>query len=170
MKSVMVRSLEQSERQWATDLIRNSWGSANIVTRGRVIETTKLPGFVAVNNDRPVGLLTYAIAGGECEIITMNSLQEGTGVGTEMISAMKSRAKKEGCKRLWLITTNDNMGALRFYQKRGFRLVNLYKNSMDEARRIKPEIPLFGFNGIPVRDEIELEMMFNDELEFEMLL
>lgn len=170
MKTVTVRSLEQNERKWATDLIRNSWGAENVVTRGRVIEATKLPGFIALKEERPVGLLTYNITGRECEIVTMNSLMEGKGVGTEMISALKSKAKKEGCKRLWLITTNDNMGALRFYQKRGFRLVNLYRNSMEDARKMKPEIPLFGYNGIPVHDEIELEMLFNDELEFEMLL
>lgn len=59
--------------------------------------------------------------------------------------------------RIWLITTNDNLNALGFYQKRGFRIKAVYPGAVDEARRIKPEIPLAASNGIPIRDEIELE-------------
>jgi hypothetical protein len=61
---------------------------------------------------------------------------------------------------LWLISTNDNLNALKFYQKRGFSLVKLYKNAVNETRKkIKPEIPLIGENGIPIRDEVELEIL-----------
>jgi hypothetical protein len=57
-----------------------------------------------------------------------------------------------------LITTNDNTKALRFWQKRGFRLAAVHRNAVEKSRKIKPEIPLTGNDGIPIKDEIELEM------------
>ncbi len=75
-----------------------------------------------------------------------------------LIEAVKQAAVSAGCRRLWLITTNDNLHALRFYQKRGFRLVAVYPNALEESRRLKPEIPLVGLDGIPLRDELELEL------------
>jgi hypothetical protein len=56
-------------------------------------------------------------------------------------------------------TTNDNLNALRFYQKRGFVLVSVHRNAVIKSRQLKPEIPLTGNDGIPLRDEIELEML-----------
>ncbi|UCC16424.1 MAG: hypothetical protein JSU58_08645, partial [Dehalococcoidales bacterium] len=56
------------------------------------------------------------------------------------------------------ITTNDNTHAIRFYQRYGFKIATIYPNSMEEARKIKPEIPFTGNDGIPLRDEIEFEI------------
>jgi len=86
-------------------------------------------------------------------------------VASTLIYLMKCLAylithtKKAKCKRLWLITTNDNTLAFRFYQKYGFALVAVHRNAIEKSRRLKPEIPLIGNAGIPLRDEIELEMM-----------
>jgi GNAT superfamily N-acetyltransferase len=92
-----------------------------------------------------------------CEIVTLDNLGDRRGVGTALIEAVMETARAAGCRRLWLITTNDNLRALRFYQKRGFRLVRLSPDAVTAARRIKPEIPLVGEDGIPLRDELELE-------------
>jgi len=89
----------------------------------------------------------------------MNSLVEGKGIGSALIDAVKSVAATAGCKRLWLITTNDNTNAMHFYQKRGFQLVAVHRNAMEKSRLLKPEIPLTNHDGIPIRDEIELEMV-----------
>jgi len=118
-----------------------------------------LPGFVAVREGRPIGLVTYRIDGDECEITTLNSPVEGVGIGSALVAAVKGAAVSAKCKRLWLITTNDNLSALRFYQKRGFLLVAVHRDALQESRRPKPEIPLVGRDGIPLRDEIELEML-----------
>jgi hypothetical protein len=67
-------------------------------------------------------------------------------------------ARRQGCARLWVITTNDNVDALRFYQRRGFCLVEVHRGAVDRSRvTLKPEIPAAGACGIPLRDEIELE-------------
>ena len=98
------------------------------------------------------------IANDECELISLDSLVEGIGVGTRLIEAVRGAAVSAGCRRLWLITTNDNTVALRFYQKRGFELATVHRNALDASRRLKPSIPRIGIDGIPLRDEIELEM------------
>lgn len=150
--------LEEERRDWARTLIRERWGSALVVTRGRVHDTSCLPGFVAVSGGRPVGLATYNLAGGECELVSLDSLREGLGIGTELVKAIARAARAAGSKRLWLITTNDNVAAVRFYQKRGFHIDAIHLGALEESRRLKPEIPLEGIDGIPITDEIELEL------------
>ena len=109
-----------------------------------------------------MGIVTYNIVDERCEIVTLNSTRLSSGVGTVLIDAARDIAIKSGCKRLWLITTNDNMNALRFYQKRGFELVAIHRNALAISRKLKPEISMIGNDGIPLRDEIELEMALND--------
>ena len=121
-------------------------------------QADELPGFVAVEKDKPVGLITYKISGKECEITTMNSQVEGKGAGSALVKAVKETALEAGCGRLWLITTNDNTHALHFWQRRGFLIKAIYVNALEKSRKLKTEIPLKGNDGIPIRDEIELEM------------
>jgi GNAT superfamily N-acetyltransferase len=132
---------------------------ANRDPRGVVHDGERPPGFLALMEGRRVGLITYRIEGAECEIVNLNSLVEGMGVGSALVEAVRKVATSTGCRRLWLITTNDNMAALRFYQTRGFQLVAVDRNALEESRRLKPEIALVGLDGIPLRDEIELELL-----------
>lgn len=159
MATFQIRPLNKGDRDWIARLLEEHWHSAKIVTCGRIHYADELPGFIAVQEDKPVGLVTYRIDGDECEIITMNSLVEGVGIGVALLDAVKDIAASAKCKRLWLITTNDNTAALRFYQKRGFSLVAVHRNALEQSRRLKPEIPLVGTNGILLRDEIELELL-----------
>lgn len=140
-------------------MLKEWWAGPRIVTRGKLHHADELPGFIAIQDSKPAGLITYDIVGEQCEIVTMNSLVEGKGIGSALIDAVKNVAVTAGCKRLWLITTNDNTAALRFWQKRGFRLAAAHRNAIEKSRLLKPEIPLTGNDGIPIRDEIELEMI-----------
>jgi GNAT superfamily N-acetyltransferase len=139
--------------------LRQNWASTRVVSRGRLYYPEKLPGFIATIGDKSVGLLTYEIRNRDCEVVTLNSTSEGLGIGSGLLEAARKVAISAGCNRLWLITTNDNIHALRFYQKRGFRLAALYPNQLEKSRLIKPEIPVVGMDGIPLRDEIELEIL-----------
>jgi ribosomal protein S18 acetylase RimI-like enzyme len=158
MSEYDVIPLSDEHRRWANALIRNHWGSVKVVTRGRVHDASGLPGFMAVRGDEPVGLATYDIAGDQCEVVSLDSLAEGIGIGTALMRGVEGVARKSGCRRLWLITTNDNLAAVRFYQKRGFRIVAIHVDALEESRRLKPEIPRTGIDGIPIQDEIELEL------------
>jgi GNAT superfamily N-acetyltransferase len=159
MRSFQIRRLNKEDGAWVTGLLQERWAGPIIVTLGKVHRADELPGFMAVEEEKPAGLITYRIDGKECEIVTMNSLAEGKGVGTALMETVKDTAAKAGCYRLWLITTNDNTKALRFYQRRGFSFVAVHRNAIEASRKFKPEIPLTGNGGIPIRDEVELEMI-----------
>jgi GNAT superfamily N-acetyltransferase len=134
------------------------WGSNIVVAKGRVLRPAELDGIATFKGKNPVGLLTYRIEGPNCEIVTIDSTTEGEGIGSALINAVKKTAKAKGCNRLWLITTNNNLNALRFYQRRGFRLIALYPNAIEASRKLKPQISMNAANGIPIRDELELEL------------
>ncbi len=138
-------------------VLLENWASTIIVTRGSSYEAENLLGFVAEIDGKRFGLLTYNVKNEELEIVTMNAIEERKGIGTALLDEIESLAKQKNCKRLWLITTNDNLDALRFYQKRGFEIRAVHRHSIEESRKIKPQIPLIGNYGIPIRDEIEME-------------
>lgn len=154
-----IRPLTEDDRDWVARFLNERWGASTVVTRGRLHQADRLPGFAAVQADKLVGLITHRIDGDECEIVTLDSLAQGIGIGSALIATVKDAALGAGCRRLWLITSNDNLNALGFYQKRGFALAALHRNAIEESRRLKPEIPVIGMDGIPLRDELELEMI-----------
>ena len=159
MNQFHVRPLDERDHDWVERLLVQHWHSTTVVNRGRVHHADRSPGYVALLGGTAVGLLTYRLDGDECEIVTLNSLKEGVGIGTGLIEAVKSAAVSSNCRRIWVVTTNDNINALRFYQKRGFSLVALYRNAIEISRKLKPEIPSVGLEGIPIRDELELEII-----------
>jgi ribosomal protein S18 acetylase RimI-like enzyme len=115
---------------------------------------------VAEEDGRLVGLLTYVVEGADCEVLTLHVDDRRHGLGSALIAEVKVIARRAGCTRLWVITTNDNVDALRFYQRRGFRLAAIRAGAVDASRAgLKPEIPAIGAHGIPIRDEIELEQV-----------
>jgi DNA-3-methyladenine glycosylase I len=155
-----IRPLGDSEgdRDWVQRFIAAQWGADEVVVHDTVYHPARLPGFVAWQAGVRVGLVTFFLDDEACEIVTLDSQRRGSGVGTALLEAVKGVAQVSGCRRLWLITTNDNLDALRFYQKRGFALVAVHRNAVERARQTKPEIPLVGQHGIPLRDEIELDI------------
>lgn len=162
MPETTILPINDDDREWITQFIPDHWGSNKVISRCVVHYPQNLPGFVAMKGFEKVGLITYNIVGGSCEIVTIDSTHPSSGVGTALIEVVKDIAIKSGCTRLWLITTNDNLNALHFYQKRGFVLVAVHRNALELSRKLKPEIPMIGQHGIPLRDEIELEMTLDE--------
>ncbi len=154
---VSVLPLDDADRPWAGDLLKMRWGGAIVVSRGRAHEPGRLPGLVAWATDR-LGLLTYAVEDDAMEIVTLDSLVERRGVGSALVQAATDVARRAGRRRLWLVTTNDNTPAIRFYERRGFIVAALHEGAVEKARRLKPQIPQFGVGGAPIRDEVEMEM------------
>lgn len=178
-----IRVITRDDREWVGKALKNLWGSEEMITRGKLINLKNLPGFIAEEDGRKVGLITYVTARREttkqsdeeeiatnssssrkddfleCEITSLNALIPGKGIGTKLIDEVQNIAKKEGYSRLVVITTNDNTNALHFYQKRGFFISAIRVNIIKEYRKLKPQIPMTGNDGIPIRDEIELEKL-----------
>jgi ribosomal protein S18 acetylase RimI-like enzyme len=102
------------------------------------------------------GVLTYRVEGGSLEIVTLNSLAEGRGIGTALLAGARQRARHAG-QRLWLTTGNDNVQAIGFYQRRGMDLVALHRDFADQVRKIKPRPAGEPGGRITFRHAIELE-------------
>lgn len=131
------------------------WGSDFMIAHGDTIRVDEVEGFV---HGDWTGIITFQIRGDECEVTSLNSLEEGRGIGRALMNEVLREARERGCRRLFLITTNDNLRALKVYQKFGFELCTLRRGAVNETRKQKPSIPLIGMNDIPLRDELELEM------------
>ena len=159
LEELNIQQITLSDREWIRGLLRDHWGSSEVVSRGNVYHADQLPGFIATERDEKIGLITYSSHGTECEIVTLDSVLENRGVGSALLKTVETVARHAGCACLRLITTNDNLKALRFYQKRGFTLIALHRNAVEHSRTLKPEIPIRGNDGIPIRDELELELL-----------
>jgi GNAT superfamily N-acetyltransferase len=149
---------EGGDRPMLAWLVAELWGSELVAVHGSVLQPAELPGFIAERSRRVVGLLTYQLAGDLLEIVTLNAIERRVGIGTMLIEAAVSTARRSGCRDIRLTTTNDNVDALRFYQRRGFRLAELRPGAVDRSRQEKPEIPRVGEYGIPLHDEIDLTL------------
>jgi GNAT superfamily N-acetyltransferase len=152
-----IRPVLDSDRKWVRKFISKNWGADKIVSRRKIYYPHKLPGFVAVSNKRYLGLITYHVEKSSCQLITLNSVVKNKGIGTALLKKVRNLGKKLGWKRMWGITTNDNLDALKFYWRKGCIIKRIHPNAISYSRKLKPEIPLIGNYGIPIRDEIEIE-------------
>ena len=158
MTKLSIRAMQPKDRTWAQKFLADRWSDSFMITRGKVHYPAQEQGFIAEMDHNKVGLVTFTVQNDECEILTLDSLLQGVGVGTALLDAVVNTATESGWQRVWLITTNDNLNALGFYQKQGFHLVAVYPGAVNQTRLRKPAVPLTGENGISLRDEIELEM------------
>jgi ribosomal protein S18 acetylase RimI-like enzyme len=158
--TLTVRPSTAGDRRWAEGLLEELMGSARAVRLGEVLEPAGLPGLVAERDGERIGLLTYIVDGDQFEVLSLYCRVENAGAGSALLRAAAGLAPAErGCRRLWLLTTNDNLHALGFYQRRGLRLCALHAGSLDRDRALKPELPEINpDNRIPMRDLLELEL------------
>jgi ribosomal protein S18 acetylase RimI-like enzyme len=155
-REVAIRPVEEKDRPIVELLTIKLWGAAELVVHDGAFYPASLPGFIAERAGRIAGLVTFEVRHGVLEIATINAIDRHQGVGTRLVEAVRAEARRLGCHHVTLTTTNDNMGALRFYQRRGFRLAAVRPGAVDRSRQRKPEIPRTGDFGIPLRDEIDL--------------
>lgn len=153
-----IRSIDAHTRPMVTAFLTDFWSGPFLLIRGEPIDITVADGFSLVENGALTGAATYIVRGEACELVSLNSTAEQRGVGTALLSAVRSRASALGCTRLQLLTSNDNLRAIGFYQKRGFDLAGVNLGAIDRERLQKPSIPLIGQNGIPIHHEIEFSM------------
>jgi ribosomal protein S18 acetylase RimI-like enzyme len=146
------------DHTWATDLLDEELAGRLQARRGEIVDVLEGEGLIAVVDGLSVGLLTFRPDGPTAiELAALVVVEPGGGIGSALIAAFLDEARRRGARRAWVMTTNDNLDALRLYQRRGFRLVALRAGAVDEARAtIKPSIGEVAANGIPIRDELEL--------------
>ncbi|WGL60503.1 GNAT family N-acetyltransferase [Pigmentibacter sp. JX0631] len=158
MQNIIFRETTSDDSSQTLIKMKKHWGGEPLVIRTKNYYPSKLNGIIAQLNDTWVGFLFYDLQGDDCEIVVFEVFEKFKGIGTQIIARLKEIAKNKQCKRIYLMTHNDNLDALRFYQTRGFHICGIHLNSMEFTRKIKP-CPEIGDYGIPIRDEIDLEIL-----------
>lgn len=155
---ITVRAATANDAERVTAALTAAWGGTVVVGHGTAYDLTALPALLAERAGVLAGVLTYDVAGDAFEVVSIDAIQAHRGTGTALLAAAAQVARRLGCRRLWLITTNDNLDALRFYQRRGLQIVSVSPGAVARSREVKPTIPAVGAYGIPVRDELTLEL------------
>lgn len=163
MDIVIVAPRETAQKEWLKILWQKEWGGDPMVSGPHRYHLSDLMALLALHQGSPVGAVTWSAHGTEGEIVSLNALTEGQHVGTRLIRAVEDTAQRQGLKRLYLVTTNDNLRALAFYQKRGYQLHSVNRGAVDRARKTKPTIPVVAENGIPIHDELVLDKWLESE-------
>jgi len=153
----LIEQINSENRDKVIAFFNKHWGSSEMVISSGIYTCENLDGFIFEENDQIAGLITYVIKDNGIEIISLDSILEGKGIGTALIEKVENIAKQKQINIVRLVTTNDNLHALRFYQKRGYRITSIIPDAVNEARKIKASIPLIGNDGIPLNDELELK-------------
>jgi GNAT superfamily N-acetyltransferase len=158
VNAVTVRPVTEVDAGVVRDMAVAAWGLTVVATPDGLVDLTTLPALLAERDGRPIGLLAYRIADDALEVVSISATERTSGAGTVLLEEAARVGIAHGCRRLWLATTNDNIDALRFYQRRGLRIVAVVPGAVDEWRKRKPEIPAVGTYGIPMRDALVLQM------------
>ena len=157
--------IKNGDREEVAAFIEQHWHSRLVMSHGEKFYPHDEEGFIERRDGKLVGLLTYHIDGDAMEILTLNATLEGAGIGSSLMLSAIERARDRGCRRIMMTTTNDNLRAIGFYQRLGFRLATVNIGVVDEARKIKPQIPETGERGIPIHDEIIMELKIRPYLD-----
>lgn len=155
---ITVRPLDESDRAWLVQRLED-WHMRRLVSRGRLTEdASKLPGYIALEHGERIGYALVRRDGEDLEVVAIACEPRGHGAGKALLAAAGDEAKHAGCRRAWLVTTNDNVEAIAAYLRCGWNLVAVHRDALEQSRTLKPEIPQTGEYGLPLRDELEFEL------------
>ncbi len=157
--------ITESDRDAVSRFIEQHWSSKVVMSHGRQFYPHLENGFIEQRDNQIVGLLTYHIEDKAMEVLTLNATVDGKGIGSALMLGAIEKARDQACERIWLTTTNDRLRAIGFYQRLGFRMMGINLGMVDEARKIKPEIPKLGERGVRVQDEIVMELPIKPYVE-----
>ncbi|WP_428646048.1 GNAT family N-acetyltransferase [Roseibium sp.] len=152
--SVVIHRITEDDKEAVFQLLTERWASPEMLLDGEIIDATSLPGYTAYDGSDLVGLVTLIKRDNEWEILTLDSLSRWGGTGTLLLDAVIEEARASGINRIVVRTSNDNLDAFRFYQRRRFRLERVVQGVIDAEREKRPEIPLRGDYGIEIHDEV----------------
>ena len=157
---VSVRDLGTDDRDWARELLKRMQGAERVARLGEFIDPLERDCLVAEVDGRRVGLATvHAKPTKGMEVLVLLADPAGIGAGTALMERARQVTVARGHDRLWLVTTNDNLEAIRFYLRRGLSVAAVHAGAVEADRALKPEIPERNEeNGIPIRDLIEFEL------------
>ena len=161
----MPEPIQDSDRGEIREFITKHWHAPHICIRDKLYYPHQAEAFIERRDGKVAGLVTYEQQGDAILMITQNSIESGAGIGASLVLKIIEEARKRKVRRIWLTTTNDNLKSIGFYQRMGFRLVAVHRDAVIGGRQsLKPELPEFGVNGLPILDEIEMELILEPSL------
>lgn len=175
MAHLAIRKIRAGDRDYLAHTVSRNFGSTRVISRGKQHDCLDLPGYVASLEDghqgmtgnvapsEPVGLIQYDIQGRELEVVVLASDKAGQGVGRALLAEVIRFCEQQALSRCWLITTNNNKVAIRFYQKLGWEMVAVHRGAVNESRRLIPGIPLHDSAGVPIEDELEFQFLLSSQ-------
>lgn len=161
----MPEPIQDSDRDAIRQFITEHWHAPHICIRDKLYYPHQAEAFIERRDGKIAALVTYEQQGDAILMITQNSIEPGAGIGASLVLKVIEEARKRKVRRIWLTTTNDNLKSMGFYQRMGFRLVAVHRDAVSGGRQsLKPELPEFGVNGLPILDEIEMELILEPAL------
>ena len=159
---VLVREASPADRAKALELFRDVFRPAQLVSFGEAISLDDAAAFVAETDQGIAGALAWRPFDGALHILALatDPMHQRAGVGGHLVAEAELLARRQNWPRVIVTITNDNLPALYFYQRRGYRVSAILRNSIaaqthDQKAR--------GFAGIPILDEIQLAKEFQPE-------
>ncbi len=157
--AIRVRPATAADKPFIRAELRKWWGDETVVLRGEIYHPAEYEGFIAEYDSAEAGLILLRFEGKRSEIMSLSASDESPPISSKLVAAAINRAREKGAQKMIVVTTNDNISALRFYQQLGFTIRDWRMNAVERSRAIKPKIPREGNYHIPIRDEIELELI-----------
>ncbi len=162
----MIRDIQSADAEMVAKLVSQHFGSDRVVSRGVLHYARELPGWLLEGDTAPAGVLCYHLVDSDCEVVILIASPSGQGNGGRLLQHLYEWAEHQRINRLWLVTTNDNEGAISFYRQQGWKLKAVHAGAVDEARKLKPEIPLVNDHDQPISDEWEFEYQLHSNEGF----
>ncbi len=159
LHDLLIRPKQAADTALIQTFMAERWGGEPLIIDCQCYYPSTLPGLLVFQGPALIGCLIYEVQHAAREIIVLEVTKKQLGIGTELLQIFLRDAAEAGCQRVHLMTTNDNLDALRFYQRRGFSLSGIRVGACTAGRQLKPSIPEIGDHGIPIRDEVLLEMV-----------
>lgn len=158
---LLIRKKNDEDKKIVEERLMEEYGFKGMITPAQAYQDLSiLGGFLAFEENKLIGQILLNYNNEECEIVELHTKNRGVGIGTELIKKSIEEAKEKKCKRIWVSTSNDNIDALKFYQKRMFFMCKIHENHFDKVRAKNPNFPKYGDYGILLKNQIELEMVF----------
>jgi ribosomal protein S18 acetylase RimI-like enzyme len=153
---VLTREATAAEQDAALELFRRDFGRTSIASFGEVIPLSETSTIVAEMQGDVSGALAWRPRENALQIVALATepMWQRSGVGGHLVAEAEVVARRTGATRVVLATTNDNLPALYFYQRRGYRITDVVRDAWRDHAELTIGV---GFASIPVLDELRLE-------------
>lgn len=151
----LVREAVPDDRQRARDIFDGEFGGRQLVADGQRVSLEHADLLVAETEGGVTGALAWHRRDDALHIMALatDPMWQRSGVGGYLLAEAELLARRLSLRRIRVTISNDNIPALYFYQRRGYRLTAILTDSLSSQPANRG---LIGFADIPIVDEVQL--------------